>query len=440
MQKDFYRLADHLTGLLEEPEAFTATYSGEVSDFVRLNGSRIRQPGRVTQRAFTLDLTRGRRHSAGTTALSGDFEIDRARVEGVLADLRERLPHLPEDPHHLVATEVQSSERHQEDRLPKAQEAIDSILSAAEGKDLVGIYAAGGIHRGFASSTGQRNWYTTYSFHFDWSLYHSGDKAVKSAYAGFEWDETRFREKMEQATEQLGVLTKEARTIPPGQYRVYLSPVAIQELLEMMSWGGFGLKDARTKQSPLLKLIEGETRLSEQVSLRENTESGVAPNFQAEGFIKPAAVDLVENGRHASFLVSPRSAKEYGVETNGANSMEFPESIELAPGKVKREEILRTLGTGIYVSNLWYLNYSDRPGGRITGMTRFATFWVENGEIVAPLNVMRFDETLFRIFGEGLVGLTAEPELLLDSYTYGERSTGSVRTPGAIVDGFTFTL
>ena len=25
----------------------------------------------------------------------------------------------------------------------------------------------------------------------------------------------------------------------------------------------------------------------------------------------------------------------------------------------------------------WYLNYSDCPGGRVTGMTRFATLWVE---------------------------------------------------------------
>lgn len=42
-------------------------------------------------------------------------------------------------------------------------------------------------------------------------------------------------------------------------------------------------------------------------------------------------------------------------------------------------------------TQLWYLNFSDRPGGRITGMTRFASFWVEDGRIVAPLNVMRFD-------------------------------------------------
>jgi predicted Zn-dependent protease len=73
-------------------------------------------------------------------------------------------------------------------------------------------------------------------------------------------------------------------------------------------------------------------------------------------------------------------------------------------------------------------------------MTRFATFWVEDGEIQAPLNVMRFDETLYRVLGENLVGLTAERELILDPNTYHGRSTDSARVPGALVEDFTFTL
>ena len=73
-------------------------------------------------------------------------------------------------------------------------------------------------------------------------------------------------------------------------------------------------------------------------------------------------------------------------------------------------------------------------------MTRFATFWVENGEIKAPLNVMRFDETAYRVLGENLVALTAERDLILDADTYSQRSTCSGRLPGALVEDFTFTL
>ena len=73
-------------------------------------------------------------------------------------------------------------------------------------------------------------------------------------------------------------------------------------------------------------------------------------------------------------------------------------------------------------------------------MTRFATFWVEDGEVVAPLNVMRFDDTVYRMMGSGLLGLTEDRELLMDAGTYGGRSTGSARLPGALVDDFVLTL
>ena len=118
----------------------------------------------------------------------------------------------------------------------------------------------------------------------------------------------------------------------------------------------------------------------------------------------------------------------------------MPVSLEMAAGRTPRAQVLSELGTGVFVNNLHYLNYSDRPSCRLTGMTRFATFWVENGEVVAPLNVMRFDETVYRMFGEQLVGLTQERELLLDPGTYERRSTQSTMVPGAIVNDFTFTL
>jgi predicted Zn-dependent protease len=76
----------------------------------------------------------------------------------------------------------------------------------------------------------------------------------------------------------------------------------------------------------------------------------------------------------------------------------------------------------------------------MTGMTRFATFWVENGEIVAPLNVMRFDETLYQMLGENLQALTEQRDFILETGTYQERSTQSAYLPGALINDFSFTL
>jgi len=301
----------------------------------------------------------------------------------------------------------------------------------------VGILAAGGIFSGFANSLGQRNWFATHSFHFDWSFYHAKDKAVKASYAGFEWDPAAFAEKLADAHRQLEVLARPAKTIDPGGYRVYLAPTALAEVVGLLAHGGFSLKAHRTKTTSLLKMVEGQRTLSPAVTIRENTAEGLAPNFSGHGFLKPDCLTMVERGRLKDALASPRTAKEYGVQTTGS---EHPSSLDVACGDLPAAGIVSQLGTGVFVNNLWYLNYSDRPACRMTGMTRFATFWVEGGRIVAPLNVMRFDETVYRMLGENLTGLTAERDLLPSSQTYRSRSTQSVRLPGALIEDFTFTL
>jgi len=103
-------------------------------------------------------------------------------------------------------------------------------------------------------------------------------------------------------------------------------------------------------------------------------------------------------------------------------------------------EALAALDRGILVSNLWYLNFSDRASCRITGMTRFATFWVEGGRVVAPLAVMRFDDSLYRILGSELQALTREREWVQSRSTYGQRSVESSRVPGALLTSLTLTL
>jgi len=441
MQEYFYTLVDFINKQLDRSEKYLCRFSAEQSDFIRFNKGKVLQPGSVEQRYISIDLIDGNRHTNGTLTLSGDTGTDYERLTTMLAELRNKLPLMPEDPYFLYATTVNSSESIDTNNLPVANDALNEILTTTQGHDFVGIYAAGGIFNGFANSLGQRNWHSSYSFNLDWSFYHDRDKAVKSAYAGFDWKPSVFKNKIAASKAQLEILKNESRTIPAGQYRAFLSPTALSEILGLLCWGGFGLKAQRTKESPLLRMLEEPTsHLHPSVTITENTAKGIAPTFQEQGFIKPAQIPLIEQGIYNQALVSPRSAKEYGVETNGANDEEIPSSLDLAAGNFAKADVLKTLDKGIYINNLWYLNYSDRAACRITGMTRFATFWVEHGEIVAPLNVMRFDETLYNILGAKLIALTAERDFIIDADTYEVRSTDSARLPGALVDGFTLTL
>jgi predicted Zn-dependent protease len=275
---------------------------------------------------------------------------------------------------------------------------------------------------------------------FDWSLYFAQDKAIKSTYAGEQWNAAEVKQRIDAARAQLAYLARPQKTIAPGEYRAYLTPAALDELLSMLNWGGVSAKDQRTRQSSIQKLVDGEEKLSEAIRLREHTAAGLAPAFDEVGFPKPAEVVLIDRGVHAGALVSARTAQEYGIAANGANDAEATESMSLAGGTLAPDDALAALGTGIYVGNFHYLNYSDRPACRITGMTRFATFWVEGGRIEAPLAVMRFDDSLYRMLGAHLEQLTRETEWILNSSTYEQRSVETSRVPGALLSALRLTL
>ena len=145
---------------------------------------------------------------------------------------------------------------------------------------------------------------------------------------------------------------------------------------------------------------------------------------------------MISHGKYSTPLTSPRSSLEYSVKHNASDTHEYPSSIDMRSGDISDENILKTINNGIYISNLWYLNFSDRNNGRMTGLTRFGCFIIENGELVAPIETMRFDDSIFSMLGDNLIGLTKQRELLIDSGTYEERSTSSSRLPGALIDNF----
>lgn len=440
MEPYFGEVAALLDRSLAAGEVYTCRLDAESSDFVRLNRGKVRQPGTVTQCYLRLHLIGGSRHAEQCLTVSGDLGRDREPILGALARLRATLAALPEDPHLSYATDVHPSRVVRSGAALPAEAIIETVLEAARGLDLVGLYAGGPVYRGFANSLGQRNWHEVVSFNLQWSLYHRADKAVKSTYGGFAWDDAAFATKMTDARERLALLAMPGRSLEPGRYRAYLTPSAMEEIAGMLCWGGFSGRALETRQSCLFRLRDGSAALDASVSFSENTAEGIAPAFQDEGFARPAEVPLVDDGRMVGSLVNPRTAREFTLAHNGANASEVPESLDMRAGSVAAADALALLDTGLYISNLWYLNFSDRQACRLTGMTRFASFWVEGGRIVAPVDVMRFDDSVFRLLGRELIALTSERELLVNSDTYRQRNSNSMRLPGAVVREMAFTL
>lgn len=438
-QQQFETLVAVLKAGLHAGEQFTLAYDAEASDFIRFNHGQVRQAGAVQQASVSLKLINAGRHADLTLTLADDPDEDRLRLEQAVRQVREALPLLPEDPYLLPNTEAWHSESWQTPPLPDSSEVVAQIGERARDLDLVGIYAAGPIYRGFASSWGALGWHQANSFNLDWSLFHENGQAVKANYAGHHWDNAAFQRQFEQAREQLEYLGRPAITLAPGQYRAYLAPAALDEIIGMLSWGGFSAQAIASKHSPLQRLYDGEARFNAAVSLDEQVSGSLSPAFSGEGYPRHDLA-LIKNGEAHERLVDSSSAAEYRLPANGANAGEWPSALSMAGGDLEHEQILARLGTGLYIGNLWYLNFSDMPAARMTGMTRFATFWVEDGRIVAPISTMRFDDSAYSLLGEQLEALTRERELILSTSTYEQRQTASTRLPGALINRLTLTL
>ncbi|MBI5274855.1 MAG: TldE/PmbA family protein [Burkholderiales bacterium] len=436
----FHAIADGVCRTVAGTDRVTLFYSAEATDFIRFNQARVRQATHVEQHIATVSVVLGLKQATSELTLTGDAAADIATLRAERDQLVRDLSLVPDDRHLMLPDEVVSTRHEAGGTLPSPEHVIQSVARAAASSDFVGIYTGGPVVRGYADSRGQRNWHRVESFHFEWCLYRQADQAVKTTYAGTAWDDAVFAAKMATAREQEKLLALPRRTLQPGAYRVYFSPGAVADMLGMLAWGGFGLRGVKTGVGSLVTMHDGSAAMAPGITISEDATGGIAPRFQETGFVKPDAVALVRSGRVAEVLVSPRSAREYGAVQNGANSAEYPEQLVMAPGELDEADVLPTLGTGVWISDLHYLNYSDKQACRLTGMTRFACFWVEGGRLAAPIGVMRFDDSFLRMFGEGLVGLTRRAELVPDSRTYYWRFLASVTAPGAVVDDFRLTL
>ncbi|NDD92626.1 TldD/PmbA family protein, partial [bacterium] len=273
-----------------------------------------------------------------------------------------------------------------------------------------------------------------------YSLYTRAEKAVKSTFAGSKWSRSEFVEDLEQSRNLLSAMEKPPVRLKRGGYRVYLAPAAVSDLIGMFSWGCIGERSIRKGESPLRFLRTGERALSPLFSLAEDFTLGLVPRFNGEGDIAPERIPIVEKGKLVGSLVHSRTALEYGVPANGAAAGEAMRSPSVAPGTLKRDEILSKLGTGIYLSNLHYLNWSDPFEGRITGMTRYACLWVDQGQVVGPIETMRWDDGIYQMFGSELMAVTDFRSVIAETSTYHYRNLGGMLVPGMLLNSMQFTL
>ena len=440
----FDRLCEACFGLLHGNEQLTVNLAAEDQQYLRFNHSKVRQSTAVAQRRCHFRFQSSGRRVTYSVDLTGDVTLDIATARSLIERGREEVRVLPEDPFVTPIENHGRSDEHHVGHLPEPEELLRQVSLQAGASDLAGLYAGGSQLRASRNSEGLRHVFSTESFFFDYSLFtrntQGENKAVKALYSGRQWDDTHFADSLQQSRARLDMLQQESHSLSPGNYRVFFSPAAVQSLLSLFSWGAVSYGAWKKGDSALKRLVEGELQLSPLFSLAENFNLGLTPRFNSLGEVAPEKLAVIEQGVVRQLLINSRTAREFGVNGNGAESGEGLRSPEIASGDLEEADVLSALGTGLYVSNLHYLNWSDLLNARITGMTRYACFWVENGEIVAPIRDLRFDESLYRVFGSELEAITRTSQIMMNTDTYIQRSLGGSKVPGLMVRDFRFTL
>ncbi|MFZ4614967.1 MAG: metallopeptidase TldD-related protein [Rectinemataceae bacterium] len=445
LEARFGRAVDLLLGELRQGEELSLDFAGEDSRFLRFNEGKVRQTGSVEKASVDLTYYKNAKTLHCSFSMSGDEANDAERAAAALGLARSEAALLPEDPFQTLPAGSGSSREAFTGKLPSdarlAQEVLGpSTAISRAGAAFVGLHSQGAMARGAANSRGARHWFSTETFITDYSAFLPSGKALKSSYAGRDWDADEYARRLGIEGRRLEALALPDKVLKPGEYRVWLAPDAFAEFMAFFSWRGLGERDIREGESAWIALKEGRQSLSPRFRLSQDFSLGVQQRFNERGEVAPDRLPLIEGGKLANTLVSARSALQYGVVSNAAPEQEYLRSPAVDPGDLDEDSALAALGSGLYISNLHYLNWSDIETARVTGMTRFACFWVEDGKIVAPIKDMRFDESLYQLFGHKLAGLSRQRSLIVSGESYFMRALDGALLPGALVEGFTFTL
>lgn len=149
---------------------------------------------------------------------------------------------------------------------------------------------------------------------------------------------------------------------------------------------------AIARGSSWLKDALGEQVLPAHMSLIENPHrprtSGSRP-FDAEG-LPTRQRSIIENGVLTGWTLDLANARKLGMESTGnaargASSPPSPTTgnLELTQGDKSVEELLKDMGTGLWITSFIGSTISPTTGDYSRGASGF---WVENGEVTGPVN------------------------------------------------------
>jgi predicted Zn-dependent protease len=204
--------------------------------------------------------------------------------------------------------------------------------------------------------------------------------------------------------------------LPPGNYEVVLEPRAVASALVYPAYMGFNGK-AHADGTSFVHL--GEQQWDAPVDIWDDAidPRALGVGFDAEGTPK-RRLDLVRGGASVGLTHDRRSARLAGVEPTGHSVGSeafggYATSLFLGGGDEPPDRLVGAVERGLLVTDLWYNRILDPKTQVVTGLTRNGLFLIDDGQIVGPVQNLRYTQSIVGGFGPGKVrGLGNDGQLV----------------------------
>jgi predicted Zn-dependent protease len=224
--------------------------------------------------------------------------------------------------------------------------------------------------------------------------------------------------------------------LAPGSYEVVLEAKAVAALLLFPAWLGFNGK-AHAEGTSFAHV--GELQFDERVTLWDDATDprSLGRPYDAEGTPK-RRVDLVTAGVTVGLVHDRRSATLAGVESTGSSLGQesfggYPGDLFMEAGDESIDELIAGVERGLLVTDFWYNRILDPKTQVVTGLTRNGLFLIEGGEVVAPVQNLRYTQSVVGALAPGhVLGIGNDAQLV-------SNEGGIVHVPSVRLASFAFT-
>ncbi|MGW6777926.1 TldD/PmbA family protein [Brucella pseudogrignonensis] len=323
----------------------------------------------------------------------------------------------PEDPFEqladpsLLVTQPRDLDLFDATQIDTARLTADALATEEAARGVVGVTNSGGA--GASSSMGGLVLVTSSGFAGEYAATRFGrsvsaiagegtkmerdyDFSSRLHFADLDTPENIGRRAGERAVRRLG-----ARQAKTGPVNVIFDPRLARGIAAHLASAINGASVAR--KTSFLRDSLGKQILKSGISVTDNplrVRGSSSRPFDGEG-IEGQPLTMVDNGVLNHWLLSGSSARELSLVGNGrgvrSGSGVSPASTNFAiePGSETPEDLIRSLGTGFYVTEVFGQGVDMITGQYSRGASGF---WIENGELAYPVSEVTIASNLKDMF------------------------------------------